>query len=101
MGGLPGAGGGGPSVQEVGWGDVSMHLGVLVIGSDLSFLKYDNVGVKWLLRVWTNEVNNSAAGVGCSSCAWVSSQVKRDMGDVRTPLETRNYYLPFLPINGT
>ena len=37
----PGAGGGSPSVQEVEWGDVSMHL-VSVIGSDLSFLDYNN-----------------------------------------------------------
>ena len=28
---------------------------VFVIGSDSSFLKYTDVGVKWLLRVWTNE----------------------------------------------
>jgi len=59
---------------------------VFVIGSDLSFLNFNTVGVKWLLRVWTNEVNNSPIGVGCSSCAWVSSQVKRDNGDVRTRL---------------
>ena len=28
---------------------------VFVISSDSSFLKYTDVGVKWLLRVWTNE----------------------------------------------
>ena len=34
---------------------------VFVIGSVSSFFKeYIIVGVKWLLRVWTNGVNNSA-----------------------------------------
>jgi hypothetical protein len=48
---------------------------VFVISSDLSFLKYNNIGVEWLLRVWTND---SAPGEGCSSCAWVSGQAKRE-----------------------
>ena len=53
-------------------GEISMLVDCCVrYRFGLIFLKYTDVGVKWLLRVWTNEVNNSVTGEGCLSCAWV------------------------------